>query len=155
MNELFELLFKKIVVILSSDEPKEEKMMAVCMLLSERVSYYDWVGFYMVSDTKPRELVLGPYFGDPTEHVCIQFGVGICGQTAETKKIFVVQDVAQSTNYLSCSPNVKSEIVVPIFKDGEFVGELDIDSHVTAPFTRDDEIFLTQVCEEVSGILCV
>jgi len=153
MNELFETLFKKIVVILSSDETREEKMMDICMLLSTRVSYYDWVGFYMVSDTNPRELVLGPYVGDPTDHVCIQFGVGICGQTAETKRIFVVQDVAQATNYLSCSPNVKSEIVVPIFKDGEFVGELDIDSHVESPFMKDDEIFLTRVCEEVSGIL--
>ena len=154
MNELFEQLYKKVVVILSSYETKEEKMMNICMLLCERVSYYDWVGFYMVSDTKPRELVLGPYVGDPTEHVCIQFGVGICGQTAETKRIFVVQDVAQATNYLSCSPNVKSEIVVPIFdKDGEFVGELDIDSHVEAPFTKDDEVFLTKVCEEVSNAL--
>jgi GAF domain-containing protein len=153
MNELFELLFKKIVVILSTDESKEEKMMNICMLLSERVGYYDWVGFYMVSEEKPRELVLGPYVGDPTEHVCIQFGVGICGQTAETKKIFVVQNVAQATNYLSCSPNVKSEIVVPIFKDGEFVGELDIDSHVESPFMKDDEIFLTKVCEEISEIL--
>jgi len=153
MNELFEQLYKKIVVILSNDDIKEEKMMVICMLLRERVSHYDWVGFYLVSETTPRELVLGPYVGDPTDHVVIQFGVGICGQTAETKKIFVVQDVAQQTNYLSCSPKVKSEIVVPVFKDGEFVGELDIDSHIDNPFTKDDEIFLTRICEEVSTIL--
>jgi len=153
MNALFETLFKKTVVIVNGKGTREEKMMDICMLLSERVSYYDWVGFYMVDPDKPRYLKLGPYVGDPTDHVVIQFGVGICGQTAETKQIFVVPDVAQQTNYLSCSPAVKSEIVVPVFKGGDFVGELDIDSHEIDPFTKEDEEFLTKVCDELSTVL--
>jgi L-methionine (R)-S-oxide reductase len=154
MNELFELLYKKIIVILSNKEDSvEEKMMQICMLLSERVSYYDWVGFYLVDRNKSKMLNLGPYVGDPTDHVCIQFGVGICGQTAETKKIFVVQDVAQVTNYLSCSPKVKSEIVVPIMRGDEFIGELDIDSHETGPFTKEDEEFLSKVCENIEPLI--
>ncbi|MBE0520488.1 GAF domain-containing protein [Candidatus Bathyarchaeota archaeon] len=64
----------------------------------------------------------------------------------------MVQDVSKETNYLSCSPNVKSEIVIPIFKNGEIVGELDIDSHTPSPFTDEDREFLEKVCEMVSNL---
>ena len=123
-------------------------MAEVCQLLADRVPYYNWVGFYLVNPEKERELVLGPFVGDPTEHVNIQFGEGICGQSAETKRIFVVQNVCEVTNYLSCSPKVQSEIVVPILRGGKILGELDIDSHMLAPFSAEDEEFL-------SGIACI
>lgn len=154
MNELFRSLHRKCSAILENTEyDRDEKLINICMLLKENVEHYDWVGFYFVDPEKDKTLTLGPYVGDPTEHVNIQFGVGICGQTAETKKVFLVQDVSQVTNYLSCSPQVKSEIVVPIFKDGGFVGELDIDSHITGPFTEEDEEFLDLICKDISDIL--
>jgi len=68
------------------------------------------------------------------------------------KTTFVVQDVSKETNYLSCSPEVKSEIVVPIFKNGKIIGELDIDSHILSPFTDDDKAFLTKLSEMVSEL---
>ena len=127
--------------------------MSVCNLLREEVPHYDWVGFYFRDPKNGSELVLAPFSGEPTEHTHIKFGEGICGQAAETENVFIVQDVSKETNYLSCSPDVRSEIVVPIFRNGEIVGELDIDSHGINPFTDEDREFLEWVCEKVAELL--
>lgn len=97
--------------------------------------------------------MLGPFEGEPTQHTRIPFGRGICGQAAELRKTFLVQDVSKETNYLSCSANVKSEIVIPIFKNEEVVGELDVDSHALSPFNKEDETFLKKIGEMASRIL--
>lgn len=148
---IFEQILKDCDHILNStSKNRDEKLLDICRLLRDRISYYDWVGFYLVDPNRPNELVLGPYVGEPTEHVRIPFGRGICGQAAETGETFLVQDVSKETNYLSCSPKVKSEIVVPIFKDGAIIGELDIDSHVLAPFTDEDQRYLEKLCERIA-----
>jgi GAF domain-containing protein len=152
-SELFDFLAKKIGEVLKSKADRDEKLKTVCRLLRDNVSYYNWVGFYIVDRKRHKELVLGPFEGEPTEHARIPFGRGICGQAAERRKTFLVQDVSKETNYLSCSANVKSEIVVPIFKNEEVVGELDIDSHALSPFTKEDETFLKKIGEMASKIL--
>ena len=152
-NELFSLLLRSVGETLRSRLGRDEKLRAVCRLLKEDVSYYNWVGFYVVDKKRPNQLVLGPFEGGPTEHVTIPFGRGICGQAAKLRRTFVVQDTSKETNYLSCSARVKSEIVVPIFRNGEVVGELDIDSHSLSPFTKEDEEFLKKVGEMVSELL--
>ncbi len=149
----YELLVKKVREILSANLDGNERLEAVCRLLRESIWYIDWVGFYLVSKDKPRELVLGPFEGEPTEHVRIAFGKGICGQAASLKRTFVVQDVSKETNYLSCNSKVKSEIVIPIFRNRRLVGELDIDSHVASPFTVKDEIFLEKIAKMASALL--
>jgi L-methionine (R)-S-oxide reductase len=151
-RERFIILVKKVRDIVNGQLDKDEKLKAVCKLLRDNVSYYDWVGFYLVDQTREKELLLGPFEGEPTEHVKISFSRGICGKAAEIKKTFVVQDVSKETNYLSCSPKVKSEIVVPIFKNGKIAGELDIDSHTPSPFTDEDKAFLEKICEMVSKL---
>ncbi len=125
-----------------------DKLLGVCKLLKNNIPHYDWVGFYLVK-TKGK-LSLGPFIGEPTEHVEILFGKGVCGQAAETKMAFIVDDVTKEENYLSCSPKVKSEIVVPILKNGEVIGELDIDSHAPATFTKEHKKLLEDVCESAS-----
>lgn len=145
----FKLLLEKINKIVNSKNTKNKKLKEICKLLKDNISYYDWVGFYLVENQK-NELVLGPFEGEPTEHDIIKFGSGICGQAAEKEETFIVQDVSKETNYLSCSINVKSEIVVPIIKDDTVVGELDIDSHSISPFTDEDKRFLEKVCDLVS-----
>ncbi|MBN2389961.1 MAG: GAF domain-containing protein [Anaerolineae bacterium] len=140
-------------IVASEDSTRDEKLHAICALLEREVAHYDWVGFYLVDPARERELLLGPFVGAPTEHMRIAFGQGICGQAADTEMTFVIQDVSQETNYLSCSPHVKSEIVVPIFKDGVVVGEIDIDSHALAPFTDTDDAFLEQVAALVAALL--
>lgn len=136
--------------VLVQQESTDSRLLAVCELLQKTFPHYAWVGFYLI-DKSVNELVLGPFVGEPTEHTRIQFGRGICGQAAERKETFVVQDVSKEYNYLSCSPKVKSEIVVPIFKDGEVVGELDIDSHRLSPFTADDKKMLEDICKILSA----
>jgi GAF domain-containing protein len=138
--------------IVSGDSSNEEKLKAVCEFLKKKVEYYDWVGFY-IADEEKRLLTLGPFVGEATEHTRISFGQGICGQAAEIKKPFVIQDVRKETNYLSCSVKVMSEIVIPIFKDDKIVGELDIDSHTVSPFSEKDTILLEKVCEIVAQLL--
>jgi GAF domain-containing protein len=128
------------------------KMQQICDLLKKNVPYYDWVGFYFKNGDK-RELKLGPYAGTPTDHTIIPFGKGICGQVAESNENFVVPDVQAQDNYIACSISVKSEIVVPMFKDGENIGQIDIDSDTPDPFTTEDERFLEFVNREVAKIL--
>jgi L-methionine (R)-S-oxide reductase len=140
-------------IVASEDSSRDDKLHAICALLEQEVAHYDWVGFYLVDPARERELVLGPFVGAPTEHTHIAFGQGICGQAADTEMTFVIQDVSQETNYLSCSPHVKSEIVIPIFKDGAVAGEIDIDSHALAPFTDADNAFLEQVATLVAALL--
>jgi len=113
-------------------------------LLQSEISHYDWVGFYLL-DRENNVLVLGPYTGAPTEHTHIPVGKGICGQVAESCQTMVIQDVSQQENYLACSMDVQSEIVVPIIKNGLFIGEIDIDSHAYAPFGTNDEQLLSAI----------
>jgi GAF domain-containing protein len=152
-RHIFRQILPQVKEILVGPDSTEEKLQALCQVLHSGVNWYDWVGFYLVDPDTPRMLVLGPYVGNPTDHVRIPFGQGICGQAAERQETFMVDDVSEETNYLACSLHVKSEIVVPIFKDGTFVGELDIDSHSLEAFNAKDQAFLESICELVGVIL--
>ena len=96
---------------------------------------------------------LGPYAGAPTDHTIIPFGKGICGQVAISNQNFVVPDVKAQDNYIACSISVKSEIVIPLFVEGQNIGQIDIDSNTADPFTKQDERFLEFVCQSVAAIL--
>lgn len=129
--------------ILASGGSPGERLQKLCGYLNSKVAHYDWFGFY-IAERGMKELFLGPFAGEPTEHTRIPFGRGICGQAAESKETFLVEDVSAASNYLACSLKVKSEIVVPVFKPGtrEVAGEIDIDSHKVAAFGADDRAFL-------------
>ncbi|CAH0233002.1 GAF domain-containing protein [Chryseobacterium sp. WG14] len=146
-------LKKRLSSILESPKHNtEEKLQKVCHLLDQEISYFNWTGFYFKNGDKD-ELILGPYVGAPTDHTIIPYGKGICGQVALSNETFVVPDVQEESNYLSCSIDTKAEIVVPIFKDGKNVGQIDIDSHTIDPFTAEDRELLEWLCHEVSKIL--
>jgi len=146
-------LHPKITAILgTSNLDIDTRLQQICDLLKASIPYYNWVGFYFKNGNK-NELKLGPYAGIPTEHVIIPFGRGICGQVAVSNENFVVPDVAAQDNYISCGINVKSEIVVPLFVNGENVGQIDIDSDVADPFSEADERFLEFVNAKVAAIL--
>lgn len=149
----FENLKPKVETIVSNTKKTvDERLFEICELLEKHLDYYNWVGFYFRNGEK-EELKLGPYVGEPTDHTIIPFGKGICGQVAVSNQNFVVPDVAAQDNYIACSITVKAEIVVPIFVNGENVGQIDIDSNTPDPFTEADERFLEFVCEKVSSIL--
>ncbi|MCE3075833.1 MULTISPECIES: GAF domain-containing protein [Chryseobacterium] len=146
-------LKKRLSSILESPKHNtEEKLEKVCHLLDQEISYFNWTGFYFKNGDKD-ELKLGPYVGAPTDHTIIPYGKGICGQVAVSNETFVVPDVNEESNYLSCSIDTKAEIVVPIFKDGKNIGQIDIDSHTVDPFTDEDRELLEWLCNEVSKIL--
>ncbi|WGH75341.1 GAF domain-containing protein [Tenacibaculum tangerinum] len=138
--------------IVDAAASKEEKLQQICDYLASEVSYYDWVGFYFKNGDK-KELKLAQFNGEPTEHTIIPFGKGICGQVAVSNENFVVQDVSEQDNYISCGWKVKSEIVIPIFVNGENVGQIDIDSHSVSPFSQEDEHLLEHVCKKVATFL--
>lgn len=144
-----DLLKSQIDSILKSQFSNTEKLQEICNYLENEISHYDWVGFYFKNGDKD-ELKLGPFTGEPTEHTIIPFGKGICGQVAVSNENFVVQDVNSQDNYISCGWKVKSEIVIPIFVNGENIGQIDIDSHTANIFTKDDEMLLEYVCSQVS-----
>lgn len=153
MKMNFETLKPQVeAIITNSSLSKEEKLLDICKLLETNIEYYNWVGFYFKNGDK-NELKLGPYVGAPTDHTIIPFGKGICGQVAVSNKNFVVPDVSAQDNYIACSITVKAEIVIPIFINGENIGQIDIDSNTPDPFTEADERFLEFVCEQVATIL--
>lgn len=138
-------ILKEAKEIIHGNGNRDEKLQAICELLDLKVDLFDWTGFYLADPDEERMLVLGPFVGEATDHTRIPYGTGICGQAAETLETFVVQDVTKADNYLACSVDVKSEIVVPIMKNDEFVGELDIDSNTKNAISPE----LTRLCENI------
>lgn len=149
-----EILKIKIEQIILLKENLEFKLQQICDLLESQVSYYDWVGFYFKNGDK-EELKLAQFTGEETEHTIIPFGKGICGQVAVSNKNFVVQDVSKQENYISCGWKVKSEIVIPIFVNGENIGQIDIDSHTPDIFSSKDEELLEFVCKKVGVLIAL
>jgi GAF domain-containing protein len=148
----FNELKPKISDLVSNSSSLDTTLKDICELLKSSITYYDWVGFYFKNGEK-EELKIGPYAGATTDHEIIPFGKGICGQVAVSNENFVVPDVNSQDNYIGCSLNVKSEIVIPLFVNNINIGQIDIDSNTIDPFTQEDERFLEFVCESVASIM--
>ncbi|MGB0178098.1 MAG: GAF domain-containing protein [Owenweeksia sp.] len=125
--------------------PVQNALQQLCDLLEKEVDKYTWVGFYFM-DHHTRQLHLGPYTGAPTDHTVIPFGKGICGQVAVSGKTYLAENVEEESNYIACSVDVKSEIVVPLYNGKELVAQLDIDSNELNAFSERDEELLGQIC---------
>lgn len=141
-------ILQQVRTIIATEKSKETVLLEITKLLKSEVYHYDWVGFYILNESK-NQLELGPYSGKATDHTHIPVGKGVCGQVAASNATMIVQDVSQMENYISCSIDVQSEIVVPIKKNGKFVAEIDIDSHSPAPFAEEDKFLLEEICKEL------
>ncbi|WP_224485271.1 GAF domain-containing protein [Robertkochia aurantiaca] len=139
-------------IIHNDSKSLDTRLQEICTLLQKEVPYYNWVGFYFKNGDK-HELKLGPYAGAPTDHTIIPFGKGICGQVAVSNENFVVPDVKAQDNYIACSIDVKAEIVIPLFVNGENIGQIDIDSHTPDPFTSEDVSFLEFINGQVAEVI--
>src|SRR3954468_18854416 len=117
-------------------------MERVVEALKREMPHYTWVGIYVLDGD---ELVLGPFLGKPSPHTRIPLGNGICGAAATEKATIVVDDVNADPRYLACSIETKSEIVVPIMRGDEVLGEIDIDSDRPAAFGAADCALLEPV----------
>ena len=120
----------------------ESAMQQAVRLLKDAIPHYTWVGIYVLEG---EELVLGPYLGKPSPHTRIPLGNGICGAAATEKATIVVDDVNADPRYLACSLETKSEIVVPIMRGADVLGEIDIDSDQAAAFGARDRALLEPV----------
>ena len=127
-----------------------QAMTAAVGLLARRVPRYTWVGIYLLEG---NELVLGPYVGKPSPHTRIPLGRGICGAAATEKATIIVDDVNADDRYLACSIETRSEIVVPIMRGDEVLGEIDIDSDRLAAFDQDDRRMLEGVASLLAARL--
>jgi L-methionine (R)-S-oxide reductase len=107
-----------------------------------------WVGFYFVSEAE-NQLVLGPFQG-PLACTRINYGKGVCGTAWKDGEGIIVPDVDSFPGHIACSALSKSEIVIPIKKDGKVVAILDIDSEKNDEFNQDDLVELTKICKKLS-----
>ncbi len=149
---MFTTLLNNIEVHLNQNPTVAAGLHWVCAEIRQALPDYDWVGFYFHHPAK-KELHLKAYAGNPTDHTIIPFGKGICGQVAVSHQNFVVDDVSKQDNYIACSIDVKSEIVIPLFIDNKNVGQIDIDSNTAGAFTEKDVAFLTAVNKLVAAFL--
>ena len=112
---------------------------------------YSWVGIYLVQG---NELVLGPWKGSQaTDHIRIPMGQGVCGAAAISGETEVVDDVHADKRYLACFRTTRSEIVVPIKRNGRVIGEIDIDSDLPGAFNREDKVFLEEIAVILSNFM--
>ena len=118
-------------------------------LIFESLPDVNWVGFYR---NVGGELVLGPFQG---RAACIRipFGTGVCGTAAATREVQLVEDVHAFPGHIACDSASNSEIVVPLIRDGELIGVLDIDSPTTARFDREDKAGCVKLGDILSGVL--
>lgn len=112
---------------------------------------YDWVGVYLLEEGR---LLLHSYVGAPTEHDRIEVGVGVCGTAVAEERDLLVRDVREIDNYLACSPDTRSEVVVLIREpeSGEIVGQLDLDSDRVGAFGEVDRRELRVVADWLGGL---
>ena len=118
-------------------------------LIFETLPDVNWVGFYRNVD---GELVLGPFQGRPA-CIRIPFGSGVCGVAAQTRQVQRVEDVHAFPGHIACDSASNSEIVVPLIRDGELLGVLDIDSPNVARFTAEDEAGVIRLAEILTRVL--
>jgi len=139
-EQRYERLLPQVAALCDGETDRVAKMANVCALLHQEFGFW-WTGFYRVIGD---ELLLGPFQG-PLACVHIGYGKGVCGTAWKEGRTVVVPDVDQFPGHIACSSESRSEIVVPMVKDGEVVAVLDIDSKDLATFDEVDARYLEQV----------
>ena len=149
LDKLYPLLVQQLQAITDNVPHKIANLANTSALLWEALGNLNWVGFYLrEGDT----LVLGPFQG---KVACIEIpmGRGVCGTAAARGETVRVEDVHAFPGHIACDSASNSEIVIPLFRNGEVVGVLDIDSPILARFTPDDQIGLEAVARVIESFL--
>jgi L-methionine (R)-S-oxide reductase len=146
--EKYQDLVPQLKALLMDEKDEIANLANFVAALKETFGFF-WVGFYLV---KENELVLGPFQG-PIACTRIKKGKGVCGTSWEQGKTMLVPDVDQFPGHIACSSLSKSEIVVPLIKNQEVIGVLDVDSNQLNDFDEVDEKYLTELCQWLSSII--
>ena len=141
-NEKYELLYKQIVAVVATEGDTIANMANVSSMLHQTFKFW-WTGFYRVVG---NELVLGPFQG-PMACTRIAKGKGVCGTAWSEERTQVVEDVEKFPGHIACSSLSRSEIVVPIWRNNEVIGVLDIDSEHLATFDSTDQEWLERIVQ--------
>ncbi|MEI6087194.1 MAG: GAF domain-containing protein [Bacteroidota bacterium] len=139
-NEQYQNLIPQIKGLITGEPDLIANLANVTAALKEQFGWF-WIGFYIV---KNDELVLGPFQG-PVACTRIKKGRGVCGSSWEKAETVIVPDVEKFPGHISCSSLSKSEIVVPLLKDGIVWGVLDVDSDQLDQFDKNDQLYLEQI----------
>jgi L-methionine (R)-S-oxide reductase len=122
----------------------------IAQRLHEKMTRYNWVGFYLVDPADSDILLVGPFVGSFTPNARIPLDTGLCGAAARSGQTVVVHDVSKDPRYLAGSPLVKCEIVVPMFVKNKLAAELDIESYFGSTFTPAEQEFV-EACAAIAG----
>jgi GAF domain-containing protein len=139
-QEQYESLVPQIKALIDGEPDLVANLANVVAALKEQFGWF-WVGFYLV---KGEELVLAPFQG-PIACTRIRYGKGVCGSSWEKKQTLIVPDVEQFPGHIACSSLSKSEIVVPMMRDGKVIGVLDVDSAELDEFDTTDQRYLEEI----------
>jgi GAF domain-containing protein len=144
-NDQYRSLIPQISALISGETDEIANMANVCAALKEQFNFF-WVGFYLV---KNDELVLGPFQG-PVACSRIQKGKGVCGSSWKQEEILIVPDVDAFPGHIACSSASKSEIVIPMIRNGLVIGVLDVDSDELNSFDQSDAVNLSTIIELIT-----
>lgn len=145
-EEKYKTLFPQLEALIAGESDVVANLGNISAALKETFGFF-WVGFYIV---KNDELVLGPFQGS-VACTRIAKGRGVCGTAWETKEIQLVPDVEAFPGHIACSSLSKSEIVVPVIRNGEVIAVLDVDSDQLDDFDETDATYLSKICQWVSN----
>ena len=147
-RETYEALMPQIEALVNGETDSIANMANVAAVLHAAFGFW-WTGFYRVTGEGLQELVLGPFQG-PMACTRIPYGKGVCGTAWQRGETVIVPDVHAFAGHIACSSESKSEIVVPIWQDGEVIAVLDIDSKDYNTFDETDKIYLEQIAKIIS-----
>lgn len=146
--ERYKTLIPQIETLVNAEPDVVANLANIAAALKQTMNFF-WVGFYVV---KEDELVLGPFQG-PIACTRIALGKGVCGSSWKEKKVMIVPNVDEFPGHIACSSDSKSEIVLPVFKNGEVALILDVDSDVLNDFDETDGHYLSEVIKTVEKFI--
>lgn len=139
----YQNLAQQVSAIIAGEDDSVANFANVSAILFNELDNVNWAGFYRF---KEDQLVLGPFQGQPA-CIRIPIGKGVCGVAAETRFTQRVDDVHQFAGHIACDAASNSEIVIPVVKNDQLIGVLDIDSPIFARFDQEDEVGLTHIVQ--------
>ncbi len=149
MPDIFDDARREIKPLLAGAANLDEALQGTVNILQTLLPAYTWVGIYLVEGP---DLVLRAWQGpEATEHVRIPIGQGVCGWAADKGETVVVADVSLDERYLMCFSTTRSEVVVPIVKDGKVYGEIDVDGEEIGAFGEEDARFLEALAADLAS----
>lgn len=148
-EELYPLLYQQLEALTRDVPHRIANLANASAVLMEALKKINWVGFYL---REGQRLVLGPFQGKPA---CIEIpvGRGVCGRAVETGQTQLVADVHAFPGHIACDSASRSEIVVPLFRDGQVAGVLDVDSPLVGRFSQADKEGLESLRPILEGLL--